>query len=210
MSTADQQLSAALHGEALVTAQRPELQPLVDHLADQAQGRDDIRTEVAGTIAGSWFASPTRRGDAWTPPACSCSPAVSALTNSTVGYALDGSAGVAALSHTDQPRHDHDKTRAAIRIPRNATGAIVTPGARSKAGMQTARRPVLPAAERGPTVRYPVADDHPTGWLMRARRRLRVAADGLRVHHRTGHAMRAAKRLAGLEGRRKSSWAAGD
>jgi hypothetical protein len=34
-----------MHGEALLTAGRPELRPLIDHLAEQAQGRDDIRTE---------------------------------------------------------------------------------------------------------------------------------------------------------------------
>ena len=62
MSTEDQILSAALHGEALLTAQRPELQPLIDHLREAAQGRDDIRTECAGVIAGSWFAG-ARRGE---------------------------------------------------------------------------------------------------------------------------------------------------
>ena len=41
----------------------PELQPLIDHLREVAQGRDDIRTECAGTIAGSWFASGARRGE---------------------------------------------------------------------------------------------------------------------------------------------------
>ena len=45
-----------LHGEALLTAKRPELQPLIDHLREVAQGRDDIRTECAGVIAGGWFA----------------------------------------------------------------------------------------------------------------------------------------------------------
>ena len=63
MSTADQTLSSALHGEALLTVGRPELRPLIDHLAEQAQGRDDLRTECAGIIAGSWFASPARRGE---------------------------------------------------------------------------------------------------------------------------------------------------
>jgi hypothetical protein len=63
MSTADQTLSAALHGAALLTARRPELRPLIDHLAEQAQGRDDVRVECAGIIAGSWFASPARRGE---------------------------------------------------------------------------------------------------------------------------------------------------
>src|SRR5215208_5646048 len=47
VSTKDQTLSAELHGEALLTARRPELQPLIDHLRDVAQGRDDIRTECA-------------------------------------------------------------------------------------------------------------------------------------------------------------------
>jgi hypothetical protein len=55
MSTEDQILSAELHGEALLTAKRPELQPLIDHLREVAQGRDDIRTECAGIVAGSWF-----------------------------------------------------------------------------------------------------------------------------------------------------------
>jgi hypothetical protein len=63
MSTKDQILSAALHGEALLTAKRPELQPLIDHLREEAQGRDDIRTECAGVITGWWFSSPERRGE---------------------------------------------------------------------------------------------------------------------------------------------------
>ena len=63
MSTKDQTRSAALHGEALLTARRPELQPLIDHLRDVAQDRDDIRTECAGIIAGAWFSSPVRRGE---------------------------------------------------------------------------------------------------------------------------------------------------
>jgi hypothetical protein len=61
MSTADQTLSAALHGEALLTAKRPELQPLIDHLREVAQGRDDIRTECAGVIAGWWLAGGARQ-----------------------------------------------------------------------------------------------------------------------------------------------------
>jgi hypothetical protein len=63
VSTKDQALSAELHGEALLTARQPELQPLIDHLREVAQGRDDIRTECAGTIAGGWFASGVRRGE---------------------------------------------------------------------------------------------------------------------------------------------------
>jgi hypothetical protein len=50
-------------GEALLTARRPELQPLIDHLREVAQGRDDIRVECAGTIAGTWFSSGVRRGE---------------------------------------------------------------------------------------------------------------------------------------------------
>ena len=63
VSTEDQTLGAAIHGEALLTARRPELQPLIDHLREAAQGRDDLRTEAAGIIAGSWFASGVRRGE---------------------------------------------------------------------------------------------------------------------------------------------------
>jgi hypothetical protein len=63
MSTKDQAFSAALRGQALLAAKRPELQPLIDHLRDVAQGRDDIRTECAGVIAGSWFADAARRGE---------------------------------------------------------------------------------------------------------------------------------------------------
>jgi hypothetical protein len=63
MSTKDQILSSALHGEALLAAKRPELVPLIDHLRGIAQGRDDIRIECAGVIAGSWFSSKYRRGE---------------------------------------------------------------------------------------------------------------------------------------------------
>jgi hypothetical protein len=63
MSTEDQILSSKLHGEALLTARRPELQPLIDHLREVAQGRHDIRTECAGILAGSWFSSAARRGE---------------------------------------------------------------------------------------------------------------------------------------------------
>ena len=50
-------MSARLHGEALLRAQRPELEPLMADLREIAAGRDDIRVECAGTIAGSWFGS---------------------------------------------------------------------------------------------------------------------------------------------------------
>jgi hypothetical protein len=62
MSTKDQVLSSELQGEALLTARRPELQPLIDHLREVARGRNDIRVECAGTIAGTWFPSTARRG----------------------------------------------------------------------------------------------------------------------------------------------------
>jgi hypothetical protein len=58
MSIKDQVLSAALHGEALLRARRSELDPLIAELRELTDGRDDIRIECAGTIAGSWFASP--------------------------------------------------------------------------------------------------------------------------------------------------------
>jgi hypothetical protein len=63
VSTKDQVLSSELHGEALLAARRPELKPLIDHLRQVAQSRDDIRTECAGIIAGSWFADTARRGE---------------------------------------------------------------------------------------------------------------------------------------------------
>jgi hypothetical protein len=58
MSTKDQTLSSALHGEALLRARRAELDPLIAELRELSGGHDDIRVECAGTIAGSWFASP--------------------------------------------------------------------------------------------------------------------------------------------------------
>jgi hypothetical protein len=38
VSTKDQILSAELRGEALLTAKRPELRPLIDHLREVARG----------------------------------------------------------------------------------------------------------------------------------------------------------------------------
>jgi hypothetical protein len=46
MSSADQILSSAIHGGALLTAKRPEMQPLIDHVREATQGCDDIRTEI--------------------------------------------------------------------------------------------------------------------------------------------------------------------
>jgi len=61
MSTADQTHAAALHGEALLQAQRPELDALIAHVGALANGHNATRVEVAGTMAGAWFASPTTR-----------------------------------------------------------------------------------------------------------------------------------------------------
>jgi len=58
MSTENQILSSALHGEALLRAKRPEIAPLIAELRELIDGRDDIRVECAGIIAGAWFASP--------------------------------------------------------------------------------------------------------------------------------------------------------
>ena len=45
--TEDQRRASALTGEALLAAQDESLQPLPDRLAAAAEGRDDIRAEVA-------------------------------------------------------------------------------------------------------------------------------------------------------------------
>jgi hypothetical protein len=60
MSTADQKLASELHGIALRLAQDERLQPVLDQLADLAGGRDDLRTQEAGILAGLWFESPGR------------------------------------------------------------------------------------------------------------------------------------------------------
>jgi hypothetical protein len=64
MSTKDQTFSSALHGEALLRAKRPELDPLIAELRELTQDRHDIRTQCAGTIAGAWFAKPIVMGEA--------------------------------------------------------------------------------------------------------------------------------------------------
>jgi hypothetical protein len=63
MSTKDQTFSSMLHGEALLRAKRPELDPLRAELRELSHGRHDIRTECAGTIAGGWFARPVIMGE---------------------------------------------------------------------------------------------------------------------------------------------------
>ena len=60
MSTADQTRAAEIHGTALRLAQDERLQPLLDQLAKGADGRDDLRTQEAGILAGLWFAAPGR------------------------------------------------------------------------------------------------------------------------------------------------------
>jgi hypothetical protein len=61
MSTADEMRASELHGTALLLAQDPALQPLLDRLADLAGDRDDLRVQEAGVMAGLWFAAPGRR-----------------------------------------------------------------------------------------------------------------------------------------------------
>ena len=63
MSTEDQTLSAALHGEALLLAGVRELNALIAQLEALANGHDDTRVECAGNMAGAWFAAP-ETGDA--------------------------------------------------------------------------------------------------------------------------------------------------
>jgi hypothetical protein len=58
MSTDDQTRSARLHGEALLAAQEPIFQAVIDRLSAEAAGRDDLRVECAGLLAGWWFAAP--------------------------------------------------------------------------------------------------------------------------------------------------------
>ena len=105
MSTEDQTLSAALHGEALLTARRPELQPPIDHLREAAQGRDDLRTEVAGIIAGSWFASGVRRGEELIAAGLlMLAGPILILTSLTSGCGLVGSGGVVQQVSTQPTR----------------------------------------------------------------------------------------------------------
>ncbi len=63
MSTTDQTFSSPLHGEALLRAKRPELDPLIAELRELSQDRHDIRTECAGIIAGAWFPRPIIMGE---------------------------------------------------------------------------------------------------------------------------------------------------
>ena len=85
MSTSDQTLSSKITGEALLAAQRSELQPIIDQLAAVCQGRDDLRIEAAGNMAGAWFANPKPPRDGASnssPPACSWSAGSTTATSS--------------------------------------------------------------------------------------------------------------------------------
>jgi hypothetical protein len=103
MSTEDQILSSELHGEVLLTARRPELQPLIDHLREVAEGRDDIRTECAGTIAGSWFASGVRCGEDLIAAGLLMLAGLLILTNLTGGCGLVGSVAAGQMFRTARP-----------------------------------------------------------------------------------------------------------
>ena len=61
MSKVDQTLASRLHGEALLAARDERWQLLLDRLAAGAEGRPDLRAEVAGQLAGTWFAQPDAR-----------------------------------------------------------------------------------------------------------------------------------------------------
>jgi hypothetical protein len=58
VSTKDEAHASTLTGEALLAAQDESFQPLLDRLAEVAEGRDDLRAQVAGGLAGTWFARP--------------------------------------------------------------------------------------------------------------------------------------------------------
>ena len=103
MSTEDQILSSELHGEVLLTARRPELQPLIDHLREVAEGRDDIRTERAGTIAGSWFSSTARRGEDLIAAGLLMLAGLLILTNLTSGCGWVGSVAAGQMFRTARP-----------------------------------------------------------------------------------------------------------
>lgn len=58
MSTADEALSSSLHGAALLLAQDEAVQTLVQRLTTMAGDQPALRAEVAGSLAGRWFADP--------------------------------------------------------------------------------------------------------------------------------------------------------
>jgi hypothetical protein len=107
-------LSAQLHGEALLAAKRPELQPLIDDLREVAQGRDDLRAECAGTIAGSWFASAARRGEELIAAGLLMLAAMLIWTNWIAGSRSVGSVGAARQCHTANQLTDRRAITAAV------------------------------------------------------------------------------------------------
>jgi hypothetical protein len=62
-SAKDQVLSTELHGEALLAAKGPELEPLINHLREVAQGRRRYPRRIRPPLAGWWFADTARRGE---------------------------------------------------------------------------------------------------------------------------------------------------
>ena len=93
MSTADQNaVRPAITGEALLAAQRSELQPIIDQLAEVSQGRDDLRIEAAGNMAGAWFANPEAAPRVGlsnsSPPACSWSAGSTTATSSSKRFSI--------------------------------------------------------------------------------------------------------------------------
>jgi hypothetical protein len=107
MSINHQVLSSALHGEALLRARRPELQPLIDELRELTDGRDDIRVECAGTIAGYWFASPgMAQGHELIAAACCYLPDRRTPTCCCVGYPL----GLPGRRESVRISQSHSKT----------------------------------------------------------------------------------------------------
>ena len=55
--SADQTHVSRLRGEALLAARSEQLRPLLERLAE-ATDMPDVRAEVAGSLAGEWFAHP--------------------------------------------------------------------------------------------------------------------------------------------------------
>lgn len=82
MSTSGQTLASAIYGEALKLARDHVPQELLDRLAAVADGRDDLRTETAGEIAGVWMANPaSHQGHELIAAGCCSSPALATVTS---------------------------------------------------------------------------------------------------------------------------------
>jgi hypothetical protein len=87
-----------------LTAKRSQLQPLIDHLREVAQGRDDIRTECAGIIAGSWFVDTARRGEELIAAGVLMLAAMLILTSWAIGFGWVGSVGAGRQTPTRTAR----------------------------------------------------------------------------------------------------------